>query len=174
MFQAGARSRRVGTFMLAEDEATFQERLAPVVAKLGGWETHDRRGRTSTAHATLPDAMRRDGLRAFLRLRDRDGSPLIQYERSTTAGGSASMRPGRLAWTWFPDDHADPVRREFATLADAAWTALQAVTSPHVATVDGRNARGYRIGPAAAAWILAHPDRRLHDGVPLILTEKTR
>lgn len=174
MFQAGSRSRRVGTFMLADDEAAFQDRLAPVIAELGGWETHDRRARTSTSHATLPDAMRRDGSQAFLRLRGRDGGPLIHYQRSTTAGGAASMRPGRLAWTWFPDDHADPVRHDFATLADAAWAALQAVTSPHVATADGRTGRGYRIGAAATAWIRAHPDRQLHDGVPLILTEKTR
>ncbi|MDP9793654.1 hypothetical protein J2S43_002166 [Catenuloplanes nepalensis] len=172
MFQAGSRSRRVGTFMMLEDEAAFEARLAPVVAELGGWETHDQRARTSTPHDSLPDAMRGNGLQAFLRLRGEDGGPLIQYLRSTTTGGSASMRPGRLAWTWFPDDHADPVRQDFTTLADAVWTALRAVTSPHVTTADGR--RGYRIGPAAKAWILAHPDRRLHDGVPLVLTEASR
>ncbi|GAB7039625.1 hypothetical protein JCM9533A_34750 [Catenuloplanes niger JCM 9533] len=160
--------------MLAEDEAAFGERLAPVVAELGGWETHDRRARASTPHPSLPDAMRHHGSQAFLRLRGGDGGPLIQYQRSTTAGGATAMRPGRLAWTWFPDEHADPVRRDFTTLADAAWTALQAVTSPDVATTDGRAGRGYRIGPAARAWILAGPDRRLHDGVPLVLTETNR
>ncbi|MDR7276498.1 hypothetical protein [Catenuloplanes atrovinosus] len=168
MFQAGVRSRQVGTFMLAEDEVAFGERLAPAIAELGRWETHDRHARTVTLHDSLPDAMRRSRGQAFLRPRGEDGDPvgpLIQYLRSTTlADEPGTMRPGRLALRWFPDDHADGVRRDFAHLADAAWQALREVTSAHVETDAGEPARRYRIGAAATAWALAHPDRRLHDG----------
>lgn len=151
--------------MTAEDEAAFGDRLAPVIARLGRWETHDERARTSTPHASLPEAMRRGGTQAFLRLSHQDGEtvgPLIEYQRSSVMT-SESMRPGRLALTWFPDDHTDEVRQDFAALADAAWETLQSVTSPHVQTDAGTPARRYRIGAAARTWVLAHPDRRLRD-----------
>ncbi|MGR6317885.1 hypothetical protein Q2K19_03440 [Micromonospora soli] len=133
MFEPGSRSKQVSTFMLPEDEAAFDEALAPAIADLGQWETHDQRARTITLHGSLPAAMRHDRTQAFLRLFGRDGGtmgPLIQYLRTSAAttdeamlaatGGRCrataerpeAMSPGRLAFKWFPDDEADCVRRD--------------------------------------------------------------
>ena len=68
--------------MLPEDEAAFDEALAPVIHGLAQWQTHDHRTRTITLHDSLPDAMRHDRTQAFLRLLGRDGGtvgPVIQY-----------------------------------------------------------------------------------------------
>lgn len=73
------------------------------------------------------------------------------------------MSPGRLAFKWFSEDEADCVQRDFVVLVKAAWKALQAVTSPHVETAEGRPLRRYRVGPAAKAWALDRSDLFLHD-----------
>jgi len=184
MFEPGSRSKQVSTFMLPEDEAAFDDALAPAIADLGHWETHDQRARTSRLHESLPAALHHNRTQAFLRLLGRDGGtvgPLIQYLHTSvvttdesvlaatggryraTAERPEAMSPGRLAFKWFPEDEADCVRRDFAVLVDAAWKALQAVTSPHVDTAEGRPLRRYRIGPAAKAWALDRPDLLLHD-----------
>jgi hypothetical protein len=184
MFEPGSRSKQIGTFMLPEDEAVFDEALAPTIADLGQWETHDQRARTTTPHGSLPDAMCHDRTQAFLRLFGRDGGtvgPIIQYLHTTVVttdeavlaatGGRyratperpESMSPGRLAFKWFPENEADCVQRDFAVLAGLAWKALQAVTSPHIETTVGKPVRRYRIGPAAKAWALDHPHLMLHD-----------
>lgn len=170
--------------MLPEDEAAFDEALAPAIADLGQWETHDQRARTITLHDSLPAAMRHDRTQAFLRLLGRDGGtvrPLIQYLHTsvvttdeavlaatggryrTTAERPEAMSPGRLAFKWFPEDEADCVRRDFVVLAGVAWKALQVVTSPHVETAAGKPLRRYRVGPAAKAWALNRPGLLLHD-----------
>ncbi|MDW5328329.1 hypothetical protein [Plantactinospora sp. KLBMP9567] len=184
MFEPGSRSKQVSTFMLPADEAAFDDALAPAVADLGQWETHDQRARTIKLHDSLPAALHHDRTQAFLRLLNRDGGttgPLIQYLHTSvvttdeavlaatggryraTAERPESMSPGRLAFKWFPEDEADCVQRDFVVLVDAAWKALQAVTSPHVETAEGRPLRRYRIGPAAKAWALDRPDPLLHD-----------
>lgn len=171
--------------MLPEDETAFGEALAPAIAGLAQWETHDQRARTVTLHESLPAAMRHDGTQAFLRLLGRDGGtvgPIIQYLQTTVVttdeavlaatGGRyratpqrpEALSPGRLAFTWFPEDQADCVRRDFVVLAGLAWKALQTVTSPHVETASGKPLRRYRIGAAAKAWALGRPDLILHDG----------
>ncbi|GAB4102714.1 hypothetical protein GCM10028790_17320 [Micromonospora taraxaci] len=170
--------------MLPADEAAFGDALAPAIADLGQWETHDQRARTIRLHDSLPAALHHDRTQAFLRLLGRDGGtvgPLIQYlhtsvvttdEAVLTATGGRyrataerpeAMSPGRLAFKWFPGDEADCVQRDFVVLVDAAWKALQAVTSPHVETVEGRHLRRYRVGSAAKAWVLDRPDLLLHD-----------
>ncbi|MGI5153000.1 hypothetical protein ACQEVC_42570 [Plantactinospora sp. CA-294935] len=174
----------MSTFMLPADEAAFDDALAPAIADLGQWETHDQRARTIKLHDSLPAALRHDRTQAFLRLLGRDGGttgPLIQYLHTSvvttdeavlaatggryraTAERPEAMSPGRLAFKWFPEGEADCVQRDFVVLVDAAWKALQAVTSPHVDTVEGRPLRRYRIGPAAKAWALDRPDLLLHD-----------
>ncbi|WP_426512974.1 hypothetical protein ACPPVO_21395 [Dactylosporangium sp. McL0621] len=184
MFEPGSRSKQISTFMLPEDEAVFGEALAPAIADLGQWQTHDQRARTITLHGSLPDAMRHDRTQAFLRLFGRDGDtegPIIQYLHTTVVttdeavltdtGGRyratterpESMAPGRLAFKWFPEDEADCVRRDFAAMASTAWKALRAVTSPHIETFEGKPLRRYRIGPAAKAWALDRPNLLLHD-----------
>ncbi|MGC4864781.1 hypothetical protein ACLQ3B_05005 [Micromonospora sp. DT53] len=184
MFEPGSRSKQVSTFMLPADEAAFDEALAPAIADLGQWETHDQRALTITLHDSLPTAMRHDRTQAFLRLLGHDGGtvgPLIQYlhtsvvtadeavlaatgghYRATTERPEA-MSPGRLAFKWFPDDEAGRVRRDFLVLADLAWKALQAVTSPHVETEAGKPLRRYRVGAAAKAWALDRPGHLLRD-----------
>ncbi len=145
----------------------FDKALAPTIEDLGQWETHDQRARTITPHDSLPAAMHHDRTQAFLRLRGRDGGtvgPLIQYLHTSvvttdeavlaatggryraTAERPEAMPPGRLAFTWFPDDEADCVRRDFVVLAGVAWKALQAVTSPHVETAAGSPLRRYGLG----------------------------
>ncbi|MEO3927852.1 hypothetical protein ABGB07_28875 [Micromonosporaceae bacterium B7E4] len=54
-----------------------------------------------------------------------------------------------MAFTWFAEDEANCVQRDYVVPVDAAWTAVQTVTSPHVETVEGTPLRRYRIGPAA-------------------------
>lgn len=184
MFEPGSRSRQASTFMLSADEAAFDAALAPVIAGLAQWETHDHRARAITPHGSLPDAMRLNRTQAFLRLLGRDGGtvgPIIQYlstvvvttdeavlaatggRHRATAERPEAMSPGRLAFKWFPEDEADCVQRDFAILADVAWKAMQAVTAPHVQTAAGKPARRYRIGLAAEAWALSRPDLLLHD-----------
>jgi hypothetical protein len=185
MFEPGSRSKQTSTFMLPEDEAAFDEALTPAIHGLAKWQTHDHRTRTITLHDSLPEAMRRDGTQAFLRLLGRDGGtvgPIIQYLRGVvvttdeavlaatggrfraTAERPEAMSSGRLAFKWFPEDGADCVRRDFPVLASLAWKALQAVTSPHVEiAATGKLARRYRIGAAAEAWALSRPDLPLHD-----------
>lgn len=183
MFEPGSRSKEIRVFMLPADEAAFDEALAPAIADLGQWETHDERARTTTGHDSLPAALRHDRIQAFLRLYGRDGGtvgPFIQYlhtgvvttdEAVLAATGGRfratperpeAMSPGRLAFTWFPADEADCIRRDFAILANVAWRALQAVTVPHVQTVEGKPLRRYRIGAAAKVWVLDRPDLLLH------------
>ncbi|MEU8004235.1 hypothetical protein AB0B66_24030 [Catellatospora sp. NPDC049111] len=184
MFEAGSRSKQISTFMLPEDEAAFDEALAPAIVGLGQWETHDQRARTITLHDSLPAAMRHDRTQTFLRLFGRDGGtvgPQIQYVYTSvvttdeavlaatggrfraTAERPEGLSPGRLAFKWFPEDEADCVRRDFVALADAAWKALQAVTSPHVESATGKPLRRYRIGETAKAWALDRPGLHLHD-----------
>lgn len=163
--------------MLPADVAAFSAAVGAAIADFARWETAD-----GVAHESLEAAMHHDGVHAFLRLLGRDGGtvgPVIQYlhtgvwthdgERAegryrATDGQPETMRPGRLAFRWFPDDKAECVRRDFTGLAGLAWKALRAVTSPHLGTVDGRPARPYRIGPAAKAWALSDPRRLLRDG----------
>jgi hypothetical protein len=184
MFEPGSRFKQTSTFMLPEDEAAFNEALAPAIHGLAQWETHDHRTRTITLHDSLPDALGHNPTQAFLRLLGRDGGtvgPLLQYLRTmvvttdetvlaatggryqATAERAEEMSPGRLAFKWFPEEQDDCVRRDFAVLAGLAWKALQAVTSPHVATATGKLARRYRIGSAAEAWALSRPNLPLHD-----------
>ena len=184
MFERGSRSKQTATFMLPEDEAAFGTALAPAIAALARWETHDRQTRVIMLHDGLPDAMRHDRTQVFLRLLGRDGGtvgPIIQYLATTvvttdeavlvavdgrfraTVDRPEAMSPGRLAFKWFPEDQHDCVRRDFAILADLAWKALQAVTSPHVATAVGKPGRRYRIGSAAEEWALSRPNLLLHD-----------
>jgi hypothetical protein len=187
MFEPGSRSKQTSTFMLPEDEATFDQALSPAIAGLATWQIHDHRTRTITLHDSLPEAMRHthNGVQAFLRLLGRDGGtagPIIQYLRGVVVtadeavlaatGGRfratperpEELSPGRLAFKWFPEGEADCVRRDFPVLASLAWKALQAVTSPHVEiAATGKLARRYRIGPAAEAWVLSRPDLPLHD-----------
>ncbi|MGI5151738.1 hypothetical protein ACQEVC_36160 [Plantactinospora sp. CA-294935] len=73
------------------------------------------------------------------------------------------MPPGRLAFTWFAEDEADCAQRDFVVLVDAAWKAVQTVTSPHIETAEGTPFRRYRIGPAAKARALDRPDLLRHD-----------
>jgi hypothetical protein len=184
MLEPGSRSRHISTFMLPEDEAAFDEALAPAIADLGQWETHDQRARTITPHDSLPDAIRHDRTQAFLRLLGPDGGtvgPIIQYLHTTvvttdeavlaatggryraTAERPEAMSPGRLAFKWFPEDEADCVQRDFAVLVSVAWKALYVVTSPHIETTAGKPVRRYRIGAAAKVWALHRPDLVLHD-----------
>lgn len=114
--------------MLPEDEAAFDDALAPAIRGLARWQTHDHRNRINTPHDSLPDAMRHDHTQAFLRLLGRDGGtvgPIIQYLRTivvtadedvlaavgggirATADQPDAMSPGRLAFTWFPADETD-------------------------------------------------------------------
>lgn len=171
--------------MLPEDEVAFDGALSPAIADLGRWQTHDHQARTITLHDSLPAAIRHNSTQAFLRLLSSGGSttgPLIQYLTPTVvttdetllaaagrrflpaADRPEAMSPGRLAFRWFPQEQTECVRRDFAILADLAWKALQAVTSPHVQTATGNLARRYRIGPAAEAWALTRPRLLLHDG----------
>jgi hypothetical protein len=184
MFEPGSRSKQTSTFMLPDDEAVFDDALAPAIHGLAQWETHDHRTRTITLHDSLPDAMIHNPTQAFLRLLGRDGGtvgPLIQYLRTmvvttdetvlaatgdrhrATAERPEAMSPGRLAFKWFPEDQTDCVQQDFAALTSLAWRALQAVTSPHVETAAGKLARRYRIGSAAEAWALSRPNLPLHD-----------
>jgi hypothetical protein len=170
--------------MLPADVAAFSEVVAEPIADLACWETHNRTAGL-VLHGSLEEAMQQDGVQAFLRLLGRDGGtvgPLIQYLHTSVfttdeallaatgdryrplGGGGEKMEPGRLAFKWFPDDEADCVRRDFVALADSAWKALQKVTSPQVTTVDGKPLRRYRVGPAAKAWTLKHPECVLRDG----------
>ncbi|MEU7751468.1 hypothetical protein AB0B57_33860 [Micromonospora sp. NPDC049101] len=174
----------VVTFLLPADVTAFSEAVAQPIAGLATWETHDRT-EGIVLHDSLQVAMNHDGVQAFLRLLGRDGGtvgPLIQYlhTRAWTRddvvlaatggrwrpvdGQPERLEPGRLSFTWFPDDQADCVRRDFATLAEVARKALQKVTSPHVTTADGKPMRRYRVGPAAKAWALHSPERVLRDG----------
>jgi hypothetical protein len=66
-----------------------------------------------------------------------------------TAERPGAMSPDRLAFTWFAGDEADCAQRDFVVLVDAAWKAVQRVTSPHVEIAEGTPFRRYRIGPAA-------------------------
>jgi hypothetical protein len=184
VFEAGSRSKQVATFMLPADVAAFSDAVAQPIADMASWETHDRAAGI-VLHGSLQAAMNHDGVQALLRLLGRDGGtigPLIQYlhtriwtrddEVLEATGGRwrpadgqpERMEPGRLAFQWFPDDQADCMRRDFPALADLAWKALQKVTSPHVTTVDGKLVRRYRVGPAAKAWVLQHPERVVLDG----------
>lgn len=184
MFEPGSRSKQVCTFMLPADEVAFDEALAADIAGFGRWETHDQRARTACPHNSLPDAIRYDHTQAFLRLLGRDGGtvgPIIQYLHTTVVttdeavlaitGGRfratiqrpEAISPGRLAFKWFPDSEAGRVQRDFPILANAAWKALQAVTSPHIETDAGKPLPRYRIGTAAKAWALDRPDLHLHD-----------
>jgi hypothetical protein len=179
VFEPGSRSKQVSTFMLPADAAAFSEAVAPAIVDFAQWETHQ--GATDIVlHDSLQAAIQHDGVQAFLRLLGRDGGtvgPLIQYLRTAVRtndeevlaatggrfrpmpGQGEEMRPGRLAFKWFPDDEPDCVRRDFVVLANAAWKALQTVTSPHLNTREGTPARRYRIGPAAKAWALSDPER---------------
>ncbi|MFC7245631.1 hypothetical protein ACFQO7_24420 [Catellatospora aurea] len=184
MFETGSSSKQVGTFMLPEDETAFGKALAPLIADLARWETHDQRARTVTLHESLPAAMQHDRTQAFLRLLGRDGGtvgPLIQYLRTSVVttddtvlaatGGwyratperPEALSPGRLAFKWFPGEEPDCVRRDFAILAGQAWKALQKVTSPHIETETGKPLRRYRVGAVAKAWAMERPDLLVHD-----------
>ncbi|MEV6299567.1 hypothetical protein AB0M02_09200 [Actinoplanes sp. NPDC051861] len=184
MFEQGSRSKQVATFMLPADVAGFSDVVAEPIADLASWETHDRTAGV-VLHNSLEEALQHNGVQAFLRLLGRDGGtvgPLIQFLHTSVftgdedllaatggryrplGGEGEKMEPGRLAFKWFPEDQADCVRRDFVTLADLAWKALQKVTSPHVTTVDGKPLRRYRVGPAAKAWALKHPECVLRDG----------
>jgi hypothetical protein len=46
--------------MLPQDEAAFDEALAPAIHGLAQWQTHDHRTRTFTLYDSLPDSMRHD------------------------------------------------------------------------------------------------------------------
>ena len=183
MFEPGSRSKQVPTFMLPADVAAFSEAVAQPIVDLASWETHDRTAGV-VPHDSLQVAMNHDGVQAFLRLFGRDGGtvgPSIQFLHTSVWTRDADVlestggryravdgqpertEPGRLAFKWFPDDHADCVRRDFAALADLAWKALLKVTSPHITTVDGKPLRRYRVGPAAKAWALKHPERVVRD-----------
>ena len=184
MFEPGSRSKQTSTFMLPEDVAAFDKALAPAIHGLARWEAHDHRTRAITLHDSLPDAMGHNPTQAFLRLLGRDGGtvgPLIQYLCTTvvttdeavlaatagrfraTAERPEAMSPGRLAFTWFPEDQDECVQRDFAVLTSLAWKAQQAVTSPHIETAAGKLTRRYRIGSAAESWALSRPSLLLHD-----------
>jgi hypothetical protein len=195
MREPGSRSKQTSIFMLPADEAAFDEALAPAIHGLARWQTHGRRTRTITPHDSLPDAMRHNHTQAFLRLLGRGGGtggPIILYLRTivvtadedvlaatcgrirATADELDAMSPGRLAFMWFPEDETDCVRRDFAVLTALAWKAVQAVTSPHVATATGEPARRYRIGSAAEAWALSRSGPPLHDGTLQLKIHPTR
>jgi len=89
MFEPVSRSKQAGTFMLTEDERTFDKTLTPAIHGLAQWQTHDQT-RTITLHDLLPNAMRHDRTRAFLRLLGRDGGtvgPTIQYLHTMPSTG---------------------------------------------------------------------------------------
>jgi len=77
MFEPGSRSRQAMTFMLPEDEAAFDKALAPTIADLARWETHDQRTGIITVHDSLPTATHHDRTYAFLRLLGRDGGRVL-------------------------------------------------------------------------------------------------
>jgi hypothetical protein len=181
--------------MLPEDVAAFDRVLAPAIAGLGRWGTHNQRARAITLHDSLPGAMEHDRTQAFLRLLAPDGGtagPVIQYLSTTvvttdqavlaatggrypaTADLPEAMSPGRVAFQWFPEDETDSVRRDFPVLASLAWKALQAVTLPHVQTAMGKLSRRYRIGQAAEVWALSRPNLLLHDNALRLQIRPTR
>jgi hypothetical protein len=183
VFELGSRSKQVMTFMLPADVAAFSEALAPSISGFANWQTHER-STGITLHGSLEAAMQHDGVQAFLRLLGRDGEtvgPIIQYLHTsvwtrddyllTSMGGRyrpedgrpEEMLPGRLAFKWFPEEHAECVQRDFVVLAGLAWKALQAVTFPHLETGAGKPTRRYRIGPGAKAWVLTDPGRIVRD-----------
>ncbi len=144
--------------MLPADVAAFSEVIAPSIAGLAQWETHDRKIGI-VPHESLPSAMQHDGVQAFLRLLGRDGGtvgPLIQYlhtsvwttddEVLAATGGRyrpaygqpEEMTPGRLAFKWFPDDEADCVRRDFVELAGCSAPGLMETSKPGRNTGDAR------------------------------------
>jgi hypothetical protein len=194
VFEAGSRSKQVATFMLPADVAVFSDAVAQPIADLASWETHDRAAGI-VLHDSLQAAMNHDRVQAFLRLLGPDGGtvgPLIQYlhtrvwttdnEVLEATGGRwrpadgepERMEPGRLAFKWFPHDQTDCVLRDFPSLVDFAWKALQKVTSPHVTTVHGKPLRRYRVGPAAKAWALRHRECVLRDGGLLLKAKDGR
>src|SRR3954464_4022031 len=81
MFEPGSRSKVTTTFALPADIDAFEAVLAPGIVGFAQWETHDRE-LGIVLHDSLPEAMRHNGVQAFLRLLGRDGGtvgPLIQY-----------------------------------------------------------------------------------------------
>jgi len=171
---AGKKSRSTETFLVTGDVEAFSALLAPKIEGMAAWSAPA----GSCRGADLVQVLAADGVQAYLRLADGEAAlrgPLIQYlhggihvidgreilpdGRHVPVTGRETIRPGRLAYAWFPADQPAEVREGFPELARLAWGCLHQVTHPHVAAWNGKPIRGWRIGGHAKAWLREEPGR---------------